>query len=440
MSIIQKIKRVLNKPFKSVNKLFLWASGADLDILKQAPTDNNKYFGIGGTILFTALMASFAGGYAFFTAFKDPYLAIVFGLFWGALIFNLDRYIVSTFGVGDGKRTISRQELIEAAPRLLMAMILGFVISTPLELKLFESEINSEIARQNLVTIQQQKTDALEVAEQLNQSDRNEIITLREITKQHEEEIAGLKIKRDEAYDKYMCELNGTCGTGKPGEGPVFREAKNAYLLLNKEFTELNQEYSKKREADYNRIGNLNELIQKRTTEAEEQVAKIETEISSRNGLLARLSALSNLCYNKKAVMKVNDDGTEVLSHYETERTTVWYAKWLITILFIFIEIAPILFKMMTERGIYDDILDRIKHEAKVKQLLLQSNINQEVNTSVKVHTAMNELKIEEELKANDDLIKNIAKAQADIAAVAIEQWKQEQIELVKDKKKNIIN
>ncbi len=28
---------------------------------------------------------------------------------------------------------------------------------------------------------------------------------------------------------------------------------------------------------------------------------------------------------------------------------------------------------MMTERGTYDDILDRIKHEAKVKQLLLQS-------------------------------------------------------------------
>lgn len=426
------MKKIIKYPFQKVYKFFLWSSGADLEILKQAPTDNNKYFGIGGTIIFTALMAAFAGGYAFFTAFKDPHLAIVFGLFWGALIFNLDRYIVSTFGVGDGKRTISRQELIEAAPRLLMAMILGFVISTPLELKLFESEINSEIARQNLVTIQQQKTDALEVAEQLNQSDKNEIATLREIIKQHEEEIAGLKIKRDEAYDKYMCELNGTCGTGKPGEGPVFREAKNAYLLLNKEFTELNQQYSKKREQDYNRIWNLNEQIQKRTTEAEEQVAKIETEISSRNGLLARLSALSNLSYNKKAVMKVNKDGSEVLSHYETERTTVWYAKWLITILFVFIEIAPILFKMMTERGTYDDILDRIKHEAKVKQLFLQSNINQEINTAVKVNTDKNEQKLNSELIANKELLKSISKAQAEIAQVAINEWKKEQLEKVK--------
>lgn len=439
MSIIQKIKRVLNKPFRSINNLFLWASGADLDILKQAPTDNNKYFGIGGTILFTALMASFAGGYAFFTAFKNATLAIVFGLFWGALIFNLDRYIVSTFGVGDGKKTISRQELLEAAPRLLMAMILGFVIATPLELKLFESEIKAEIARENLITTQEQNTNAIEVAQFQNAQDLQEITTLRRITKEHEEEIASLKIKRDEAYNKYMCELNGTCGTGKPGEGPVFREAKAAYTQLNEEFTQLNSEYSEKRRADYKRIEELNEKAEANLKNAKEAVARTETDMQGRNGLLAQLSAISSLSYEEKAVMKIDDEGNQVLSHYETQKTTVWYAKWLITILFIFIEIAPILFKMMTERGTYDDILDRIKHEAKVKQLLLQSNINQEINSSVKVHTAMNELKIQEELKSNDDLIKNIAKAQAEVAAIAIEQWKVEQMDLVRNGKKKII-
>jgi hypothetical protein len=33
-----------------------------------------------------------------------------------------------------------------------MAMILGFVIATPLKLKLFESEIKAEIAREKLIT------------------------------------------------------------------------------------------------------------------------------------------------------------------------------------------------------------------------------------------------------------------------------------------------
>ena len=217
------------------------------------------------------------------------------------------------------------------------------------------------------------------------------------------------------------------------------REAKAAYTQLNEEFTQLNSEYSEKRRADYKRIEELNEKAEANLKNAKEAVARTETDMQGRNGLLAQLSAISSLSYEEKAVLKIDDEGNRVISHYETQKTTVWYAKWLITILFIFIEIAPILFKMMTERGTYDDILDRIKHEAKVKQLLLQSNINQEINSSVKVHTAMNELKIEEELKANDDLIKNIAKAQAEVAAVAIEQWKEEQMDLVRNGKKKII-
>jgi hypothetical protein len=140
------MKRLLKYLGQKIEDVFIWSSGANKDILSAVPTEKNKYFGIGGTIIFTALMASFAGGYAFFTAFKSVELSVPFGIFWGMLIFNLDRYIVASFGVGDGKKTISKQELIEAAPRLAMAFILGLVISTPLELKLFEKEINVEIA------------------------------------------------------------------------------------------------------------------------------------------------------------------------------------------------------------------------------------------------------------------------------------------------------
>ena len=125
------MKRLIKFIARKLENFFLWSSGANLEILNQVPTEKSKYFGIGGTIIFTALMASFAGGYAFFTAFKSTFLSVPFGIFWGCLIFNLDRYIVASFGVGDGKKTISKQELIEGAPRLAMAIVLGFVISTP---------------------------------------------------------------------------------------------------------------------------------------------------------------------------------------------------------------------------------------------------------------------------------------------------------------------
>ncbi|WP_425595266.1 DUF4407 domain-containing protein [Pseudophaeobacter arcticus] len=76
-------------------------SGADPDLLIESPkSEQIKYAGIGGTIFFTAVMAFIAASYALFTVFDNVYLSIAFGLVWGLLIFNLDRYIVSTIILG----------------------------------------------------------------------------------------------------------------------------------------------------------------------------------------------------------------------------------------------------------------------------------------------------------------------------------------------------
>jgi len=330
------MKRLIKFTARKLENFFLWSSGANLEILNQVPTEKSKYFGIGGTIIFTALMASFAGGYAFYTAFKSTFLSVPFGIFWGCLIFNLDRYIVASFGVGDGKKTISKQELIEGAPRLAMAIVLGFVISTPLELKLFEKEINAKIDAEGGY-------------------------------------YEDLKEKADNAeVDYHKKEL---------------------------EFSELNNK-------SYERIRQIDNNISIREVELRSDIANQQTIQSQNDGLLARLSALSALT---------------------SKEWTLFFTKWLITILFIFIEIAPILFKMMTERGPYDDIVDRIKYETKVRQLELQSNLNQEINTAVKIHTQKFEQKLNSELQSNKDIIEAISKAQQEIALVAINKWKEDQ-------------
>jgi hypothetical protein len=390
--------------------MFLWSSGANLEVLEQVPLEKTKFYGIGGTIVFTAFMASFAGGYAFYTAFDDVFLSVFFGLFWGALIFNLDRYIVSSFGVGDGRRTISKQELIEAAPRLVMAIILGLVISTPLELKLFESEINAEIKRLNDLTTQEIEADFSAQADSLGLTYQAEIKDIEAKILFRNEELRDLKAKRDDAYDKYMCELNGTCGTGKPGEGPVFREAKDNYFKLNEEFKTAELNYNELNREDFESKRLKEKTINDIRDEARVKITSLKNEYDSRNGLLARLEALGSLT---------------------SKDASLWAAKWLITLLFVFIEIAPILFKMMTERGPYDDIMDFKKHEVKVKQMLLISNLNEEINTEVKINNERSAQKLEAELIANKELLKVIASAQAEIAAAAIEKWKQEQIEKV---------
>ena len=127
-----------------LNEILWICAGADRKVLRQCPTDYAKYAGIGGTILFTALMAMLSGGYALYSVFNNGYYAIFFGIFWGMLIFNLDRFIVNTM-YSDGKVTISWREFYCGLPRIIMAIFLGIVISTPLELKIFEDAIDIKI-------------------------------------------------------------------------------------------------------------------------------------------------------------------------------------------------------------------------------------------------------------------------------------------------------
>lgn len=447
--------------FQKIHDLFLWASGAELKILKQVPIDQNKYFGIGGTIIFTALMAAFAGGYAFYTAFENEYLSVFFGMFWGALILNLDRYIVSTFGVGDGKRTISKQELKEAAPRLLMAIILGFVIATPLELKIFEKEITTVVERLKI-----------EKAEELKSMDSGSVIVLNEAKERRgilEAEIKSFQENKKKYLNNSVSfikerkdELNSDRKQKKSELDIAQRSlnrAYNNYIFAKKDTT---GKYSDKSISSYkitykNRLNTRdnyrNELktLNSKVSEIEEnKEATIKNEqlklnkqisilISEKESLISKISDMEvtkrrkDVNYENK-VQNYNGFAAhlEALGILTSEKSSIFYAKWLITILFIFIEIAPILFKMMTERGPYDDIIDKIKHEIKVKQLLEQSNLNEEINTAVKVNADKNSQKLSSELLANKDLLNSIAKAQAEIAQVAIDEWKKEQIKKMK--------
>ncbi len=107
-----------------MNKLrhFLWlCSGAHFSLLKRAPTDTEKYAGIGATIFFTGLLAAISAGYALYTVFDQVWIAALFGLVWGLMIFNLDRYIVSSMKKSDQKW----QEWKTATPRIFLAGFVG---------------------------------------------------------------------------------------------------------------------------------------------------------------------------------------------------------------------------------------------------------------------------------------------------------------------------
>ena len=137
---VQKINPVnrQNHPMNWFQKSLLVCSGGNLHILRKTPSEWNKFAGIGGIILFTAVFATLSAGYAMFTVFDDYWLSTIFAVLWGLMIFNLDRYIVSSL-----KKTGTWwNQVLMAIPRIILAGFLGIVISKPLELKIFEKEVN----------------------------------------------------------------------------------------------------------------------------------------------------------------------------------------------------------------------------------------------------------------------------------------------------------
>ena len=183
---------------------FLWTcAGVNKRILRQCRTDYAKYAGIGGTILFTALMAMLSGGYAIYTVFDSGFIAFLFGVFWGLLIFNLDRFIVNTM-YSDGEVTISWREFTSGLPRIIIAIFLGVVISTPLELKIFEDEINVTIQEQIKDRIKEyQASDYARISELESRKDSLKI-QIKEIEQSPNDIYGGSIITSNEALNSLL--------------------------------------------------------------------------------------------------------------------------------------------------------------------------------------------------------------------------------------------
>ena len=123
-------------------KHFFWlCSGVHIPMLKKCEVESSKYAGIGATIFFTGIFAALAASYALYTVFDNAWIASLSGLVWGLMIFNLDRYIVSSMR----KERNSWREFRTALPRIVLAVLISIVIAKPLEMKIFDKEIQSEL-------------------------------------------------------------------------------------------------------------------------------------------------------------------------------------------------------------------------------------------------------------------------------------------------------
>ena len=304
-------------------KEFFWmCSGADTDLLQESPkSEQIKYAGIGGTVFFTAIMALVSSAYALYTVFDNVYMALLFGLIWGLLIFNLDRFIVSTIK----KRDSFWQELLQASPRIVLALIIAVVISKPLELKIFEKEIDR-------VLLEQKNEMTLLNQDQIARQFTPEIARVEGEINLIQQNIAAKEKEVNDLYDTYITEAEGTKGTMKLGKGPVYKEKREKHDAQLKELQQLKDSGAVKIAGKEILLGDLRE-------KQKLQTANSQPIIDGFDGLMARINALEKLPA---------------------------LPSMFILLLFIAIETAPVFAKVMAPKGAYDLKFDEQEDALKV--------------------------------------------------------------------------
>jgi hypothetical protein len=305
----------------NITSFFWFCSGANTELLKKCPTESSKYVGIGATVFFTGLFAAVAAGYSLYTVFDNYLAATLFGLLWGMMIFNLDRFIVSSMR----KEKKMSREFLMATPRIILAILISIVIAKPLELKIFDKEIQPE-----LVVMEQQKYALQEANIKLRyqpaqDSLKNQIVSLNQ-------QVDAARARYNELILIAQQEADGTGGSKRRNLGPIYKVKKADADRAERELQNITAQNAV-------RIAMLQNALDQIDASLAKEIANLERK--KINGPAARIEALDRLTAESPAIM---------------------WAHWFIILLFIAIETSPVFVKLISSKGPYDNLLKIEEH------------------------------------------------------------------------------
>ena len=363
-------------------------AGARLDLLRVAPGARSRYVALGGVLLSTGALAALSMAFAVHMALGAHWVvAVLVGLGWGLVILNLDRMLL----VGMAHDSSWRRNLGMAVPRIALAVVLGTVISAPLTLQVFAKEIDTTI-----VTMQAEAAE--EFTESLDADERySRIPELQEQVAAEQAVLAGggttdpnadprvtaAAADRDakqaafqtavdrhaELQAKAQCELDGTCGSGDIGQGAAYFAAAAAATQA-----------ADVRDAAKAELDAAEQALRDARTVAGQDAAGADarglaiatTELASDQAELARLTEARQAEQAAFDAENENSDGIlarlEAMDRLGDERPMVGTAHLMLFLLFLSVEILPVLMKAMlnfAEPTAYDRLL-RVRDEEEV--------------------------------------------------------------------------
>ena len=360
------------------NNFLWWCSGAHQKLLKQFPSEHSKYSGLGAVLLATFVLATISAGYAIYTVFGNWLWTIGFAIIWGLIIFNFDRFLVSTmrkYGVS------RRKQIMMAVPRLALALLIGVVIARPFEMKIFEKEINVKMTKNLHDKIR--LNDSLLAMEYKNQLVNAET---------ERQRLLGRKLAIEDTLHNlqsaYLQEADGTGGSRQRGIDNITRLKQDAFNLARDQFAPelLLLEQNMKSQDSITGIAKAS---------MEDKRKQFEQTAMANMGFLERNKALADL---------------------SAEEGSVFWASWLISLLIILIEIGPVLSKLMMPLGPYDIALAK-------EELLHMANEEGEIRKDKVERFERRKIYHEKQKEMSDTLAEKVVQLQQKNIDRELDKW-----------------
>jgi hypothetical protein len=247
----------------AISKALQFMSKTDRDAIAYCSDVTRKtQSSLGLLVLLTGSLAVFSGSYAVYTAFHDYTIALSVGLFYGGLIMAFDREIVS-----------SRTNFAIFA-RLPLALMVGLVVSVPLEIRLFQQRLDAQIILDTRAANQGAYA-------QLADAEKGWVERIARL----EQEIQGYRTQLAGAIQARVDETTGAVRegvTGIAGQGPAYEERVRQEARMKEEIAAAERR--------------LTMLHQQRDREMERARDEVQTrEVRPTHDLLARYEALGRV-------------------------------------------------------------------------------------------------------------------------------------------------
>jgi hypothetical protein len=330
--------------------------GARPDVLEAAPGARPRFVALGGVLLSTGGLAVVSMAYAVAMALGAWWpLALLVGLGWGAVVVNLDRMLL----VGMAHDASLKRNAVLAVPRMGLALILGAVIATPLTLQVFSSEIDIEVKAMQAEAAdayrESLETDARfaglpELREQValqesivasgGVADPQLAVVQADVTAAQGAYDEALATQR-ELEAKAQCELDGTCGTGEAGTGQAYVEARAAA-----DAAAVGVESAR---------GELDAAVAAASAAEGRSAQLASSALDTERAELARLTEQQTRLQTAFDATSEDSGGIlmrlEALDRLGDRNMTLAGAQLMLTLLFMSIEILPVLMKLLLNFG-----------------------------------------------------------------------------------------